>query len=189
MKKLSEHILHAGRWLTLKASTWRTERGEEIYWESIDRSGSREVVVVVARLQPSGRVVLLRQFRPAVGKHVVGFPAGLVDDNDVEASVTRELSEETGYSGRLRSISPPLSTNAALLSDMVRLADVEVDEELPQNRNPQQRLEPGEEITVHLVRTSEAKQFLAERQQAGDEIGSGVWYLLAFWDQFGMTKE
>jgi ADP-ribose pyrophosphatase len=189
MRKLSEHILHAGRWLTLKATTWRTERGEEIYWESIDRSGSREVVVIVARLRPSGRVVLLRQFRPAVGKHVIGFPAGLVDDNDVEASVTRELSEETGYVGRTLSISPPLSTNAALLSDLVRLADVEVDEMLPHNQNPQQHLEPGEEISVHLVRTGEAKQFLIERQQAGDEIGSGVWYLLAFWGHSGMAPE
>jgi ADP-ribose pyrophosphatase len=186
MEKQSERVLYAGKWLTLKESLYRNERGEEVRWESIDRSGSRDVVVVVARLLPSERFVLIRQFRPAVNNYVIGFPAGVLDAGTAEESVLRELREETGYAGVVRKIGPSLLSNSALLSDRVRLAYVEVDEAAPENQAPTQELEPSEEIEVMLVPQDDVRAFLLERQRAGDDIGSGPWYLLGFWDSFGL---
>jgi 8-oxo-dGTP pyrophosphatase MutT (NUDIX family) len=45
------------------------------------------------------RVLIERQYRPAVEKVTVDYPAGGIepDDKDPEAAILRELQEETGY--------------------------------------------------------------------------------------------
>lgn len=59
--------------------------------------GHRGSVVVVPRL-PDGRVVLVRQFRYAVGKPLWELVAGgLEPGEDPEEAAYRELIEETGY--------------------------------------------------------------------------------------------
>jgi ADP-ribose pyrophosphatase len=55
-----------------------------------------DYVVVFART-PSGRVPLVRQFRPAVEAYTLEFPAGLIDGlESPESAIVRELREETG---------------------------------------------------------------------------------------------
>ena len=46
-----------------------------------------------------GRVVVLRQYRFAVARRILEFPAGTLEDGeDPQASMERELAEEAGYS-------------------------------------------------------------------------------------------
>ena len=54
--------------------------------------------VIVLALTPDNRIVLVEQFRPALGRRTLEVPAGAVDPHEtpVEAAV-RELFEETGY--------------------------------------------------------------------------------------------
>ncbi len=56
----------------------------------------------VLPLTPSGEVLLVRQFRPAIGQHLVEIPAGLLDrpGEDALSCAARELREETGYRHR-----------------------------------------------------------------------------------------
>jgi ADP-ribose pyrophosphatase len=57
--------------------------------------------VAVIPLLDDGRVVLVRQFRYPVGKTIVEFPAGKLDDGeDILGCARRELQEETGYRAR-----------------------------------------------------------------------------------------
>lgn len=182
MQKKNERKLHIGRWLVLKESVYETDDGGQVRWESIDRRHSREVVVIVACLKPSNRIVLIRQFRPAVNNHVIGFPAGIIEDDNVEGAVHRELREETGYVGTVRHLGPRLLSNSALLSDHVRLAYVDIDEDAVVNRTPVQSLEPTEEIEVLLVDRVDMRRFMLERKGLGDDIGSGPWYLFGFWE-------
>jgi 8-oxo-dGTP pyrophosphatase MutT (NUDIX family) len=83
-------------------------RVDEEEWPGI---GTWEVVrpldaACALPLTPSGDVVLVRQFRPAVRDHVLEAPAGLLDvaDEDPAACAARELFEETGF--RHTSIEP-----------------------------------------------------------------------------------
>ncbi len=55
--------------------------------------------VVVLPFTDSGDVVVIREWRQAVGRVNYGLPAGGLeaDDTDVRSAAKRELSEETGY--------------------------------------------------------------------------------------------
>lgn len=54
--------------------------------------------VTIVPVTPRGRVILIRQFRPAIEAVTLELPAGLVDPGDTpEQTARRELLEETGY--------------------------------------------------------------------------------------------
>lgn len=53
---------------------------------------------LICAFTPDGKLILVRQFRPAVEHYVLDFPAGGVDDGEIpEQAAARELYEETGY--------------------------------------------------------------------------------------------
>jgi ADP-ribose pyrophosphatase len=182
MRKKEQRVLYCGKWIALHQTTWTTENGTEVTWESVVRTNTHEVVVTVPLLQPSHRVVLIRQFRPAIDNYVLGFPAGLIEECSVEEAALKELTEETGYHGTVVSVSPPLTINSALLRDRSYLVRIDIDENLPVNQTPLQNLEPSEEIEVLVVPFKNIRETLLRYQRKGDEIGSGLWYLFGVWD-------
>ena len=68
-------------------------------WEYVEHREAREAVMIVA-ITPEERLVLVEEFRPAVGASVICVPAGLVGDTGPEEAreaAVRELEEETGF--------------------------------------------------------------------------------------------
>lgn len=63
------------------------------YYRLVDIDG-----VVVVAVTPDKRIVLVRQFRPALGQYCFELPAGGIEpgESPVQA-IRRELYEETGY--------------------------------------------------------------------------------------------
>ena len=60
----------------------------------------RPDAAIVFPLTESGEVVLVRQYRPAIGRVELGLPAGLVEEGEEpDKAARRELQEEAGYSG------------------------------------------------------------------------------------------
>ena len=54
--------------------------------------------VVALAITPDSRVLLVRQYRPAIERFSLELPAGMLDPNeDPRTAVARELLEETGY--------------------------------------------------------------------------------------------
>lgn len=74
-------------------------------WEYVVRNTARPAVGIVA-MHNDGRVVLVEQFRPPLGKSLIELPAGLAGDIQGEedellvVAAQRELLEETGYSAK-----------------------------------------------------------------------------------------
>lgn len=175
MKNTEEKILYKGEWISLK---------ETVRWESIERVNTSKTVVIMAQLVPTNRYVFIKQYRPAINNYILGFPAGLVEEENLEEESLRELKEETGYIGKVKNISPTLYSNAALVSDTVRLVSIEIDENLEENKNPVQCLESEEEIEVLLVSKDNIKSFLLEEQKKGSAVGIGPWYIFCGLDSF-----
>lgn len=177
MKQVKEKILFKGKWLALKQTTYKNNIDQEVNWESIQRTNTNMTVVICAKLIPSERYIFLKQYRAPVNNYVIGFPAGLVESGTIEAAAARELEEETGYIGVVKEISPVIASNAALLTDKIKLVYMEVDENLSENNAPEQKLEAAEEIEVILLKRHEIKDFLVNKANEGLEIGVGPWYI------------
>lgn len=59
--------------------------------------------------------MIILQYRPPVESICVEFPAGLIDDAETpEEAAVRELKEETGYEGKVISMSPTIVSDPGL---------------------------------------------------------------------------
>jgi len=175
MKKINEKILFEGHWLSVHETIYQTIEGKELTWESVHRKRSTVGVVIVARLKPSNKFILIKQYRPAIDGYIIAFPAGLGFNDPNHALV--ELKEETGYTGKIVDVSPVLKSGASLINDSARVVCIEVDENLPANQNPMQELEDAEDIQVFLVSKEEAKDFLIKQSAQGTHIAANLWYV------------
>ena len=175
MKKIHVKVLFEGQWLSVRETIYHNKDGKELSWESVHRKRSTVGVVVVARLIPSQRFILIKQYRPAIDGYILAFPAGLGFNDPDHALV--ELKEETGYVGKIVDVSPVLKTGASLINDNARIVCVEVDENIPANQNPIQELEDAEDIEVFLVKKEKAKVFLLEQINQGVHVAGNLWYV------------
>ncbi len=142
----------AGDWLRIERIAYTDGHGVPRTWESAARNKASGAVAIIAMLKPSGRIVLVRQFRPPARGQVVEFPAGLIDrPEDIEVTALRELREETGYVGRMIKLLPPTFSSPGLSGEKVNLALVEIDETLPENMNPVSSPDESESIETILV--------------------------------------
>ncbi len=112
-------------------------------------------------LTEDNKVILVRQYRHAVGEECLELPGGCVDDTDknAEAAIARELLEETGYLFSsyeyLGKISANPSTNNNWMHMFLAKGGKKVSE---------QALDGNEEIVVELYTTDEVKQLLKENK-------------------------
>jgi ADP-ribose pyrophosphatase len=68
--------------------------GNEVRWTFLK---NYRTVGVVA-FTPEGKLLMVKQYRPALKQEIIEIPAGLVDSGeDIEKAAMRELEEETGY--------------------------------------------------------------------------------------------
>lgn len=89
----SEHV-YRGRVVTLRIDTLRHSDGRCVQREVVEHHGA---VAIVALADPR-TVILVRQFRAAVGEHLLEVPAGTLEDGEEPAQcAARELEEEIGY--------------------------------------------------------------------------------------------
>jgi len=168
---LEEKTLYRNRWTELVEVKYRDEKNQTRYWEAVHRKNRSSAVVIVPRLSPSGSFVLIRQFRPPTGKYMLEFPAGLIDEGEIPSETAlRELKEETGFVGKIESVTPPLFTSPGLLSESCYLAFVSIDEMIPENQFPQAENEPEESIEVIVLEAENVISYLESSAEKGDGI-------------------
>lgn len=109
-KTLSSELVFEGRFLKIQRDEVILPDGKTSYREYIQHPGAAMVIPVL----PNGNVVMIKQYRHALGKVLLEFPAGKIDvgEKSVQTAV-RELQEETGYEARemryLTSINPVIA--------------------------------------------------------------------------------
>jgi ADP-ribose pyrophosphatase len=93
---LGEQQLWGCKYFDVMEYTVQAKSGERPYF-SVRRRHFNTIHILA--LTPKEEVVLVKQFRPPVGKRVIELPAGLCDNPDEEPAdaARRELMEETGF--------------------------------------------------------------------------------------------
>ncbi|MDV3257552.1 MAG: NUDIX hydrolase [Sphingomonas sp.] len=146
-------------------------------WEYVQRVGGVRAVVILA--EHEGRLVLIEQPRvPLGGRKSVELPAGLVGDEDPDATVeetaVKELEEETGFTaGRIEVLgeffsSPGMVAESYTLvraHELVKTGDGGGTEH--------------EQIEVHLVARADVASFVAGKRAEGAAIDTKLLLLLA----------
>ncbi len=163
-----ETLLHRGRFVVFKELEWVDSYGVVRTWESAERANANGAVLIVACMQPSNRVLLIRQYRPPARRVVYEFPAGLIDDGETPmAAAARELREETGYIVRSMRIFPSAYTTPGLSDESVYMVLAEIDESAAENRNPCTDFDPSEMIESILLPRGELAAFYRRECEAG----------------------
>lgn len=157
-KTLSSEYLFNDRWFKVRKEVCETPQGK-----IVDPYYVYDFSTWVGALPVTedGKIIMLKQYRHALGEVCFEIPGGCVDDTDknVEKAIARELLEETGYSFSsyeyLGKISPNPSTNSNLLHMFLTKGGRKV---------AAQSLDENEEIEVILLDIDELKQLLRENK-------------------------
>ncbi len=108
-----------------------------------------------------GKVILVRQYRHALGEICLETPGGCVDDTDkdIETAVARELLEETGYSFSSYDFLGKISANPSTNNNLMHLFLARGGK-----RVAAQQLDENEEMEVELYSMDELKLLLKENK-------------------------
>ena len=144
------------------------------------REVEREVVlhpgaVVVAAVPCRSRVLLVRQFRHAVGEELLELPAGTLEPGETpETCAARELVEETGF--RARSLRRLIAfwSSPGILREKMHLFLAEDLEKA------EQRLDEDEVLRVEETSLDDALEMIRDGRIADAKTIAGLLYLARF---------
>lgn len=157
-KTLSSEYLFSDEWFKVRKEVCETPGGKIVDPYYIYDFPTWVGAVPVTQ---DGKIIMVRQYRHALGETCIEIPGGCVDDTDKNFgdAALRELLEETGYAfssieymGR---ISPNPSTNSNLLHMFLAKGGKKVAE---------QQLDGNEEIEVMLLSIDELKSLIRENK-------------------------
>ncbi len=157
-KILSSETLFNDRWFKVRKDRCETPGGK-----IVDPYYVYDFATWVGALPVTeeGKIIMIRQYRHALGEVCIEIPGGCVDDTDtsLEMAISRELLEETGYTfssiEHLGKISPNPSTNTNYLHMFLARGG---------KKTGQQHLDENEEIEVLEMTVGELKQLLRTNQ-------------------------
>ena len=90
---ISSQIAHQGKFISVRRDEIDYPNGQHKTWDIILHPGA----VAVVPITPEGHLVLVEQWRRAIGKITLEIPAGVIDQGEEpEESAQRELQEEIG---------------------------------------------------------------------------------------------
>jgi ADP-ribose pyrophosphatase len=113
MKPLKTEVAFATPWFEVLAKTMKP--GEAPYY-----SLRLPDYVAVVAITEDQRVLAVRQYRPAVERHTIELPSGLVDPGETPAEAgRRELLEETGYQAAEVEVLGPMEPDPGRLGNRI----------------------------------------------------------------------
>jgi ADP-ribose pyrophosphatase len=155
---LSSSYLFNDLWFKVRKDTCETPGGKIVDPYYVYEFPTWAAAVPITE---DGKIIMVRQYRHALGEVCLELPGGCVDnaDKDFTAAIARELREETGYSfssyDYLGKISANPSTNNNLLHMFLARGG---------KKTSVQQLDANEEIEVEIYSIEEVKQMLKENK-------------------------
>lgn len=161
---------YAGRVVNLTVGEARLDDGSVVWREVINHSGGVAIVPVI-----DDAVIMVRQFRMAIGKEILEIPAGKIDPGEKpEECARRELEEETGYkAGRL-------IPAGAFYSSVGYTDEIIYIYLCFEMEKANQKLDSDERIRVEKISIAELKKRLETRQLEDSKTIIGLRELTAY---------
>lgn len=174
------------KWLELQTLSYTDQDGESRQWDVVSRttkqsSDKADAVIIIPILRKSDsttiETLLVEQYRPPVGRMVVSFPAGLIDEGESpQDAALRELREETGFVGDETKvqplISPQVCTSPGISDGSAHCVLVEVNLDNPLNCGiPKTDLDEGEFVSVKRVDLKEGLKRALDNSEAMPHMG------------------
>src|SRR3954453_21753585 len=142
-------------------------------WEYASRANDINAVVVLAEYE--GKMILVDQPRVAPGCRCVELPAGLVGDEDpnatVETTAIKELEEEAGFTAERVERLGDFYASPGMLSESFTLVRAHGVRKIGEGGGTE-----SEDIITHLVARADIPEFL--EQKRGEGMGVDVKLLL-----------
>jgi ADP-ribose pyrophosphatase len=136
-------------------------------WEYVSRTGSTNAVVVLA--EHDGKIILIEQYRVPVGGRCLELPAGLVGDEDPDATIeetaVKELEEETGFTAERIEHLGRFHSSPGMVAESFTLVRAQGVSKIGEGGGNEH-----EDITVHLVERDEIPAFIRSRREAGTAV-------------------
>jgi ADP-ribose pyrophosphatase len=168
---LNRRLLYGGSVLRLVEETVRLENGVAAKMEVIEHPGSTGIIPFLDQSE----IVLLRQYRHPLKKHVWEIPAGTLAVGESPLSCAlRELTEETGYrAGKWRKLGNifPAPGYSSEKMHLFMAADL---------RAARQRLDADEIIAVETVALKKALDMIEKGDIQDAKTIAGL-YLAKIW--------
>ena len=142
VERIDRRLVWEGSILDVYQDTIELPNGNIEKWDFVaHRMGAACIVPVT----PEGRVLLVRQYRPALDRYTWELPAGCRDAVDEPTDITakRELEEETGYTSDRIEFLLSLKSTVAFCNELI---DVYLALEV--HRFGKQHLDDAEEISM-----------------------------------------
>ncbi|XP_007905823.1 ADP-sugar pyrophosphatase isoform X2 [Callorhinchus milii] len=156
---VKEEVLMKGKWVQVLETTYKDPTGKTRVWETVKRTTRKQnaltdgvaVFAVLKKTLHYDCLVMIKQFRPALGCYCLEFPAGLMDDGETpECAAVRELLEETGYKGETSGTSPVVCLDPGLSNCSTQFVTVYINGDDSENIKPKQRLEFAEVVLIPM---------------------------------------
>lgn len=116
--RINRELKYSGAIVDVYSDTMQFSNGNTEVWDFVShRKGAAAVVAVL----PNGRILMVRQYRNAIGRHMLEIPAGSRDSvtEDTRICAARELEEETGYRAGKLELLISLYTTVAFCDEFI----------------------------------------------------------------------
>jgi len=148
--KDSKHI-YSGKVISLQVDTITLKDGTEATRELVKHPGAAAVIAI-----HDGRLIVVEQYRKAIGKIQLEIPAGKLDPNEEPiVAAARELEEETGYKALELSLVHSCFTSPGFADELLHI--FYTDKVIA----GVQALDEDEDVIVKEITLEEAEEYIA----------------------------
>lgn len=113
---LGKRVVYKGSIVDFCKEKLRLPNGNVVDWDLVDHKGAAAVVAV----REDGKIVMVRQYRPALRRFTLEIPAGgLNEGEETKQAAERELEEETGYRCKKIELLHHLQTTVAFTNERI----------------------------------------------------------------------